>query len=59
MIDGIPYKDLTFNQFTTWATRIIFDNLIQYGMRGVNEALYTILPKYVEYQKERTKKNAS
>jgi phage pi2 protein 07 len=51
MIDGIEYKDLTFEQFTTWAMRVILDALIIKGMRGVKESLYSILPTYSEFQK--------
>lgn len=56
MIDGIPYKDLTFEQFTAWATRHLLDALITKGMAGVKQELYIILPVYSEYQNAR--KNA-
>ena len=51
MIDGIEFKDLTFEQFTAWAMRVILDALITKGMRGVKESLYVILPTYAEFQK--------
>lgn len=56
MIDGIPYKDLTFDQFATWATRLLLDALITQGMAGVKQKLYIILPRYIEYHNVR--KNA-
>jgi hypothetical protein len=51
MIDGIEFKDLTFEQFTAWAMRRILDSLITKGMQGVKESLYIILPTYSEFQK--------
>jgi hypothetical protein len=56
MIDGIEFKDLTFEQFTVWAMRVILDALITKGMQGVKESLYVILPTYSEFQ--RAKKDA-
>ena len=56
MIDGIPFKDLTFEQFAAWATRCLLDALITQGMAGVKQELYVILPTYAEYQNAR--KNA-
>lgn len=53
MIDGIEFKDLTFEQFTRWATRELLDALIAGGMEGVRVKLYTILPAYAAYQKAR------
>jgi hypothetical protein len=53
MIDGIPFKDLTFEQFVAWATRNLLDALITKGMAGVKSELYIILPVYAEYSKAR------
>jgi hypothetical protein len=51
MIDGIEFKNLTFEQFTAWAARVLLDALITGGMKGVKTSLYEILPTYSEYLK--------
>lgn len=46
-----------FREFADFATRELHDALLREGSRGMNAALYTILPAYIQWvekQKEKT-----